>query len=324
MPLSSILSRSEAREQAARWVVRRNGSEYRAEDQRAFLVWINASEENRRAYAEAEALWESLRGLDDVAGQRLAEARAFLARKRRGPVRRRLAAAAGILLVASLAWWFDPLSHLDDRIYRTAQGRIRAFDLADGSRLELDTASEARVHYSRRERAIRLVRGRAVFTVVHGDPRHFEVYAGQVKVRDIGTRFDVRHLADGIAVAVLEGEVEVSGGTNAAPIVLRRGQRVDYARDGDAGSVQFIDAGVYSSWRDGRLVFNARPLREVLEELGRYQPTSLAVSAPRFLDTRVSGVFSVDDLPQAMQTIAAALPVRIVRTGEHAWRIDPR
>ena len=31
-----------------------------------------------------------------------------------------------------------------------------------------------------------------------------------------------------------------------------------------------------------------------------------------------------DNLPQAMQTIAATLPVRLTQIGDHAWQIDPR
>lgn len=324
MPLSSSLLQSDAREQATEWVARRSNGEHSAEEQRAFLVWMNASAENRQAYAEAEALWEHLRGLDGAADRQLAAARAYLGRQRRRPVRRWLAAAAAVLLIAGLTWHLDPLSYLGDQTYRSAQGQIRTIDLADGSRLELDTTSEVHVHYSRRDREIHLVRGRAVFTVTHGDPRPFLVFAGQVKIRDIGTQFDVRHLTEGIAVAVLDGEVETSGETNAVPVTLRRGQRIGYTPDGAAGSVQVVDIDTYSAWREGKLVFQARPLREVLDELGRYQSARLTVTTPKVLDTKVSGIFSIGDLPQAMQTIAATLPVRITRAGEQAWRIDAR
>jgi transmembrane sensor len=320
----SISDPQDLQAQAAEWLARRNNGEHSAEEQRAFLVWINASPAHREAYAEAEALWENLRGLDSVADKQLAEARAFLARKRRRPALRRLAMAAGVLLVAGLVWQLDPLSHLNDQTHRTAQGQIKTIDLADGSRLELDTDSAARVHYSRHGREIRLDRGRAVFTVAHADSRPFEVFAGKGKIRDIGTQFDVRHEADGVAVAVLDGEVEVAGQANAVPVTLQRGQQISYTPSGAVGPMQVIDINSYSAWRQGKLVFRARPLREVLDELGRYQPARLTVTAPGILDTQVSGVFPTDNLPQAMQTIAATLPVRLTQIGDHAWQIDPR
>lgn len=327
MPPSSSTAphpQTDPREQAADWLARRNNGEHSAGEQRAFMVWINTSAENRQAYAEAEALWESLRGLDSVAGKQLAEARACLARRR--PVLRRLAmaAAAAVLLVAGLVWQLDPFSHLNDQTYRTPQGQIKTIELADGSRLELDTASAARVHYSRHGREIRLERGRAVFTVAHGDARPFEVFAGQGMIRDIGTQFDVRRLPDGVSVAVLDGEVEVVGKANAAPVTLQRGQQLSYATGGEIGPVQSVDIDTYSAWRQGKLVFRAQPLREVLEELGRYQPARLTVAAPQILDTEVSGIFPTDNLEQALQTVAATLPIRLTRTGASAWQIDPR
>jgi ferric-dicitrate binding protein FerR (iron transport regulator) len=42
------------------------------------------------------------------------------------------------------------------------------------------------------------------------------------------------------------------------------------------------------------------------------------------MDAEVSDVFPADKLALALQTIAAALPIRLSQTGEHPWRIDPR
>lgn len=311
--------------QAAAWLARRNNGEHSAEEQRAFLVWLNASAAHREAYARAEALWEQMRGLDSVADKQLAEARAFLAQRRRPPALRRYAVAALILLAAgAIVWQADGLSYLDDQTYQTAHGQTRAVDLADGSRLELNTDSEARVHYARHGREIRLLRGQAVFTVAHGDPRPFEVFAGQGKIRDIGTQFDVRHVAEGIAVAVLDGEVEVAGTPTARSVAVHRGEKIGYRPSGELTPVQPIDISNYSAWREGKLVFRARPLREVLEELGRYHRATVTVTAPAVLDTKVSGIFPTDNLLQAMQTIAATLPIRLTRLGEQNWQIDRR
>jgi transmembrane sensor len=309
--------------QAAAWLARRNNGEHSAEEQRAFLVWLNASTAHRDACTRAEALWEQMRGLDTVANKQLAEARAFLAQRRRQPALRRYAMAALILLAAgSIIWQADWLSYLDDRTYQTAHGQTRAVDLADGSRLELNTDSAARVHYARHGREVRLMRGQAVFTVAHGDPRPFEVFAGQGRIRDIGTQFDVRHVAEGIAVAVLDGEVEVAGAPKGRPVAVHRGQKIGYRPSGELMSVQSIDIDNYSAWREGKLVFKARPLREVLEELGRYHRATVTVTAPAVLDTKVSGIFPTDNLSQAMHTIAMALPIRLTRTGAQSWQID--
>ena len=321
-------SAKEIQATAAAWLARRSNGEHSAEDQRAFLVWLNASEEHRKAFAKAEALWEQMRGLDDIADQQLAEARAFLANNRQRPApvpaRRRYAMAALALISAAAVWQADWLSYLNDQTYQTAVGQSQSIDLADGSRLELNTNSAAKVHFSRHGREVRLVYGQAVFTVAHGDHRPFEVYAGRGKVRDIGTQFDVRYNHDWVSVAVLDGEVEVSGKLDSAPTPLHRGQQLSYKPSGEVTSVQAIDINSFSAWREHKLVFQGQPLKAVLEELGRYHHASITVTAPKILYTKVSGIFPTDNLPQALQTIATALQIKLTQTGPKSWQIDRR
>lgn len=312
----------EPRAAAAEWLARRSNGQHRAEDQRAFLVWLNASEANREAFARAETLWEQMRGLDTVADRQLAEARAFLARNRRKPVLRRYALAALLCVAAGTVWLAARPDHYEEQAYQTDIGQSRSIDLADGSRIELNTNSEARVHYSPHGREVRLMRGQAVFTVVHGDHRPFDVHAGNGRIRDIGTQFDVRYLDGRVSVAVLDGKVEVTGDGTSPPRQLLRGQQLSYGSAGEFTAIQSIDINSFSAWRERKLVFQGRPLREVLEELGRYHRASVTVTAPEILNTRVSGIFPTDNLPQAMQTIAAALPVKLTRTETQNWLIE--
>lgn len=324
MPLIDSPSAKEIQTTAATWLARRNNGEHSAEDQRAFLIWLNASKANREAFTKAEILWEEMRGLDSVADQQLAEARAFLAKNRRQPPRRRYAVAALALITAGAVWQADWLSYLNDQSYQTAVGQIQSVDLADGSRLELNTNSAAKVHYSRHGREVQLMSGQAVFTVAHGDHRPFEVYAGKGKIRDIGTQFDVRYNDDWVSVAVLDGEVEVSGIVDAPPKHLLRGQRLSYTPSGEITTMQAIDINTFSAWREHKLVFQGQPLKQVLEELGRYHRVSITVTAPKIMETKVSGIFPTDNLPQAMQTIATALPIKLTQTGTQSWQIDRR
>ncbi|MDD5241774.1 MAG: FecR family protein [Sulfuricella sp.] len=309
--------------QAARWVARRHGGEHSSEDQQAFLRWLNTNEANRKAFEEAEALWQQLGGLDAVTDRQLAEARAYLLQARRRPVpRRALAFTVAASLMAALVWSADWLSYLDDQIYRTAQGERKTVTLADGSRLDLNTNTELAVHLSRRGRELKLLRGEAVFTVAHGDTRPFEVFAGNGRVRDIGTQFDVRTHTDRISVAVLEGTVEVSGRDSGIAQTLRQGQQLSYSLAGDATPVTLIDTAAAAAWREGRLAFNSQPLAEILAELGRYHSATVIVTSSQILNTKVSGSIPIDDFGLALRTLAATLPARLTQTGPQSWRID--
>lgn len=318
-------SPSELQSTAAQWLARRNNGEPNAGDQRAFLQWLNASPANREAYEQAEVLWEQMRDLDDIAAHQLAEARAYLQRSQSRPTRRRFAALAAMLLLSiGAVWYADLFSHLHDESFRTVLGERKKINLADGSQLELNSDSEAKVHYSRRGREVSLTRGQAVFTVVHDGNRPFDVLAGSGRIRDIGTQFDVRHVEGGITVAVLDGEVDISGSKDSKGQRLQRGQRLDYRASGEVGTPQIIDINTVSAWREGKVVFQGQALKEVLAELGRYHHGDITVTSPQILSTRVTGVFPTDNLPQALRTMAAALPIKLTQTGPQSWQIDKR
>ncbi len=307
--------------EAARWVVRRR-AKCAPEEQRAFLRWLNADEANPKAYEQAEKLWQEMGGLDTVATRQLNEARAYLAqRRRRSSLRRMSGFALAASLVGVMVWSADWLSYLNDQTYRTAAGEHKSIVLADGSRMDLNTASEATVHYSRHGREVRLKRGQAAFTVAHENGRPFEVEAGEMRVRDIGTSFDVRESAERIEIAVLEGAVEVNA-RNVAARQLRQGQRLNYIVGESAATIEPVDVAAVSAWRDGRIVFKSQPLGQVLAELGRYHDASVVVTSPRILDTSISGAIPIDDLDVALTTLAATLPAKLIRTGPQSWRID--
>ncbi len=307
--------------EAARWVARRRAGACSPDEQRAFLRWLNASEANRLAYREADELWQQLGGLETIAGRRLHEAREHLAQSRQRTLRRRVAGAAVAVVLAAVVWQADWLSYLNDQTFRTALGERKSVTLADGSRLDLNTDSEVTVHYSRKGRELVVNRGQAAFEVAHGDTRPFDVVAGSIQVRDIGTRFDVRRSAEKIEISVLEGEVGISGRDGAAQ-PARQGRRFSYSAAGDAMATEAIDVATAGAWRDGRIVFKSQPFGSVLAELGRYHLASVAVSSPRLLNVKISGAIPADNLEVALTTLAATLPATLTRTGAQSWRID--
>ena len=63
-------------------------------------------------------------------------------------------------------------------------------------------------------------------------------------------------------------------------------------------------------------------LEQVLATLARYHGVRLTVGSPQVAAMRVSGSFPSDDLKLALDTIAATLPVHIVKRGAQDWRID--
>jgi len=308
--------------QASLWVVKLHSADCTAAERRAFADWLAQSESHRSTYRDVEALWRQMGGLGSVADPRLQAARAYLSQargKRRRLAPKRLALAASLLLVVSTVpyWW--PWLAADT--YRTAIGEHTRIELSDGSTIDLNTDSEVRVYYSWNTRQATLQRGEALFSVVHDSGKPFEVAASGGLIRDLGTQFDVYRQENGVTVTVLEGEIAVSAAQGSVSSVPA-GYRIGYDHAGRLSTAARIDTSEIVAWREGRLVFKSQSLTEVLRQLSRYHAVALTLRDPQLAALSVSGSFPIDNLKLTLDTLAAALPVKITRSSQRQILLD--
>ena len=234
--------------------------------------------------------------------------------KRRGQRRRALrrwgaVAVAGLLCLGlggvSFGW----------REVEAGRFTPRSVPLADGSRIDLDANALVRLPLAPWRHEVRLIRGDAVFDIVHDDSRPFVVQVGKATLTDLGTRFLVQPLSsDKALVAVFDGRVQVaaSGGQDT---VLDAGQAA-IAAEGSITPTTMLSEGEATAWRQGRLVFRDKPLAEVAAILSRYRPEPVEVASPMIAGLKINGVFHLDDLDGGLRLLERALPVDIHRRGE--------
>lgn len=220
-----------------------------------------------------------------------------------------------ILLLGAVLYRGLPISTTE--AYRTAKGEHSTVTLAEGSTIELGADTEMSVTLSRRARSVRFLRGEALFTVVYDPARPFEVYAGEGRIRDLGTAFDVSRDGDRVSVTVVEGEVGVILGAAGIPHHLDAGQRLSYRGTGTVAGFGTANLEAVTAWRTGKLLFEDQPLERVLSQFSRYHDIEFTVADPALAALRVSGVFQARNLPLLLATIEATLPVRSKRIGEH-------
>ncbi|PKD39299.1 FecR family protein [Methylomonas sp. EFPC1] len=315
--VTSIQSCSQAtREQAISWLLRLRDAPGNPQIRQEFADWLAADPLHGQAYQQVEAQWAWMEPFKQ---------QAFLARNEalryRPPTRRPVwlrwasySAAAIVLLGVGLAlfspqgWYGFPHS------YGTGKGQRQTLTLADGSSLELNTDTEVRVHFNRRQRHVDLVRGEAFFNVTHDAERPFTVHVGNVSVRDIGTAFDVYKQSDRVSVAVQDGLVEMTGQGSSRE--LHAGHQLAYSHDQRFVEALQSDIATVTAWRQGQLIFRGRPLGEALAEIGRYHDVQIRLPDPKLAELRVNGSFRTEQLDNMLNAVAMLLPVKVKHVGE--------
>lgn len=258
--------------------------------------WIEASEENKLYFESLQKLWESL-DLSNEAEQydsnkafELFKDRARTdtletARKKKAekhlPLRKWLSYAAvfiPFLLLCYCTSRYFILQFEDWKAPRLSEvvvpnGSKIQLTLQDGSKVWLNAGSRLQYdsNFGKKSRIIKLS-GEAYLEVARNEASPFIVDAGAVKVKVLGTRFNINAYSDNneIKVALLQGSIEMktSGGTT-----LQLAPQ-DVARFNiSSGQTQLCHSSDCSQnpidWVDSRLVFDGEDFEQIAHTLER-------------------------------------------------------
>jgi len=300
--------RTAADDQAANWIARLGTRSISLQTIEEFAEW-RRDPANAQAYQRAEQLWaksNTLSGDPDIqAALDSAMQRRLKARRLKPVLMAGLATAMAVALVVGFTMW-------EARgVYRTSVGEQTVVQLADGSRVRLDTDTRLKVRFSDGERHIDLTNGQAFFEVAHDPGRPFVVSTSDASVTAVGTAFEVRHIGDVTRVVLVSGAVDVAQArTGVAPQRLSPNQQSAIGR-GQA-RVSAVDAAVATSWTGGELVFVDTPLADAVAEMNRYLADPIVLDAPAAARTSINGVFRSGDRAAFVAAAAQLLNLRTV------------
>lgn len=303
----------EVREQAAAWVVRLH-NDPSATDLERFELWCNQDARHERAFDEALAAWINV-GEHATAPKLLAMRHAALGRARRAERKwdwRALAAAVCLFVLAPIigAVWYV-MRPPPEQILRTAHGEQRVIMLSDGSRLSLDALSEVRVRYTPDVRNLELIAGRANFEVAKDITRPLKVRVGPRIVTALGTVFSVERESSDVVVTLVEGSVAVTTrDTPGQQIQLSPRQELRITDSGQVSLRDGIDPVQALAWREGKLIFDDAPLRDVVSRMNKYGAMRIEVTGEAG-ELRVGGVFKAGDTMAFVDAMQSYFPLAV-------------
>lgn len=293
-------------EQAAAWLTRLQSGRATPATLEELETWRAQSEEHCAVWARAQALLADFEQVPPCLG------RDTLRRVHNG--RRRAVKALALAFVAVPLGW-SGYRRLPVRVwqadYKTFKGEQKSTVLADGTRLDLNTASAVNSVFSENERRIVLLAGEIrVTTDAHSAarPQPLIVVTAQGFMQPIGTCFSVRQLEGETRLAVFAGKVVVTTAASGQTLAVQAGQQARFNRD----TIAPVQASVEDRalWEQGMLLARAMPLGELISELARYRRGILRCD-PAIANMRVSGAFPVHDIDTSLALLQSSLPLEV-------------
>lgn len=289
---------------AASWFVQFQSQPPTAAERHAWQQWLNGDPSHLAAWNQMEQLQRSLGALP----QDLTRRALSTTQQRRQVLKWMLVLGA----TGYLGWNVQQHTSLGNAWadYRTPVGTRRRIELADGTRIDLNTNTAIDVLFDGRQRLIRLREGEVlIHTGKSGGQTPFYVETRQGRIQALGTRFTVRQLPDATRVGVLEDRVSVAPGDQPDHVrLLGAGESVDFDRQNVGLNQPY--RRTQAAWVDGRLIVLDARLGDVIDDLARYRPGMLQCD-PASARLRVSGTFRLDATDAVLANLQATLPIQV-------------
>jgi ferric-dicitrate binding protein FerR (iron transport regulator) len=154
--------------------------------------------------------------------------------------------------------------------------------------------------------------GEAFFDVTKDKMHPFVVNANDVRVRVLGTKFNVSSYAEDkvINTVLVEGSVALSSTVRPnEKTMLTPGYKGGFNKSGNAAfSLEKVDTKFYTNWMKGEIVFKGVGFKEIISKLERTYNVSIKNNNNTLGGVKFSGSFdknieSINDVMDAMSKI---------------------
>jgi transmembrane sensor len=340
---SSNIKLDEQYRQAINWLVRLRSDDMNEDELLAFAEWLSLDRNHSVALANAEQLFDEM----TFAAQSISRSKehqhelnhykipSYLKLAQPTPQTEQkhhvkqfgyrwfnpiLALAA--CLFAMIQFFPSPLTIWDhfSSDYYTKKGEFKQVVLEDGSNMLLNTNSAASVEYNQHLRKITLHHGQVRFTVAKDADREFIVFTNYLKIRALGTIFQVyKSELEDIEVTVQEHAVAISHNfaqlAKTGSITIHSGEQLHYKKGQPISQPESVKLNQVTAWQQQKLIINDQPLSHLISELERYHNGHIFISDENLKSLHVTGVFSLDTPETALTSVCKVLNLKVSRVG---------
>jgi ferric-dicitrate binding protein FerR (iron transport regulator) len=315
-------------------------NELSAEETGYLRDWLNSSPDNKKYFQQQRQIWFSaiatnneIRFDKDKAFQLFLARRAATLQKRIFTAKRfslifqRIAAAAAILVIfAGSGYWLGTgrIKGLiaENVIIEAPLGSRSKMYLPDGTLVWLNAGST--LSYSQNfgveERTVNL-KGEGYFEVTHQDKKPFYVISKDLKIRVLGTKFNLRNYLEEeeARVTLLEGSVKVNCKSASQPeSYLKPNEQIIYDRKTMVARTITTNASNALEWTNGYLFFDEERLPDIARELERAYNVKISIADESLKTFKFYGNFTRTEqtIQEVLEVLASTEKLRYEMNGK--------
>ncbi|WP_242203484.1 FecR family protein [Aestuariivivens insulae] len=233
---------------------------------------------------------------------------------------------AAILLIAlasTIVTWqvlFNN-THLDDAnindaslvLVTTQKAETKVITLEDSTRIVLNSNSALSYpkHFKGNTREV-AIKGEAFFDVTKNKEKPFIVTTNEgLKIKVLGTSFNVKSYPEDrkMETTLVSGKVKVIEERRNTVVELSPSQKATYIKKEDKMIVEQVNTVNFTSWKEGRLIYNETPMREVIKDLERMYDLKFDVASDKILDYKYKGEFDNLNINQILELFEISSPI---------------
>ena len=265
------------------------------EEEKQILDWVDASDENRKAFQKERMLYDIALFSEEKQSERLKRKTRIL------PILQWTARIAAVMIIL----FGSGLLFKDYRYNKSAQlqtvavpaGQRAQITLADGTKVWLNSQSTLTYasNFGRQERNV-LLDGEAYFEVSKNEKIPFFVNTETNKVRVVGTSFNVcaYNGSNEFETTLVTGIVDIYTLKGEKPITrLEKGEF--FGLYNGKAHKKILPSYDYLRWKEGLYCFDDSPLSCMFSKLEKYYNVKITVNNPKLLDYHCTGKFKEQD-----------------------------
>lgn len=192
------------------------------------------------------------------------------------------------------------------------RGKRSSVELADGTKLWLNSGSRAifPVAFRGKTREI-YIEGEGYLEVAHDASKPFWVVTDQVRVKVLGTKFNISAYRDDdhVSVVLVEGSIQASTGTES--IIMKPDQLLNYITLTQKSTLEKVNVLEHVSWVEGWMTCNKESIRSVITKLSRYYNVKINYDDPRLNSMTLTGKLDLkNNFEEVLEVICTTAPLK--------------